>query len=153
MNKYEKELQELKPWDEVQGTESASYDFITTAGHGYLVVPVGDDGYSEARRLCKYGFIGELAVYLEEDVEAPRFLSYLKGTKKVTCSACGLETDKPLHMEAQWVGFAFSLKEGEYTENEVRGEPVHSEEWYWASPCCIEEYPQNIQELLDEAAQ
>ena len=40
MSKYEQELSELKPHDPAQFTENyKGYDFIVTAGHGYLIVP------------------------------------------------------------------------------------------------------------------
>jgi hypothetical protein len=75
MTKFEIELQTLKPWDEVDSTiEKNGYQFIMTVGHGYLVVPVDDKNARAAKSLCKYGFIGELAYYLEEDCEAPAFL-------------------------------------------------------------------------------
>lgn len=80
MDKYQRELQELKSWDEVQGIEIApsGYSFIYTAGHGYLVVPQDDKRAELARKICKYGFIGELAIYLEEDCEAGKFEGLLK---------------------------------------------------------------------------
>lgn len=75
--RYERELQHLKPYDEVQSTERASVgglDFIVTAGHGYLVVPTTHARANEARALCVYGFIGKHAIYLEEDCEARDFI-------------------------------------------------------------------------------
>ena len=78
MNKYQKELQELKPWDEVQGMNEygalKGYNKIYTAGHGYLVVPKADKRYKEAVALCNYGFKGYHACYLEEDCELHAFL-------------------------------------------------------------------------------
>lgn len=75
MTTYEQELQDLKSWDEVQFTEQVKgYNFITTAGHGYLVVPKNDPKYRIASNICKYGFKGRKAVYLEEDCEASEFL-------------------------------------------------------------------------------
>jgi hypothetical protein len=78
MNKtlFEKELQSLKPWDEVQCTEETDkgYAYICTAGHGYLVIPMDDPRIDFAKEVCEYGFIGRLAVYLEEDYEAGEFL-------------------------------------------------------------------------------
>jgi len=73
---FKQELQSLKPWDEVQCIEETDkgYDFITTAGHGYLVVPMNDKNIALAKDVCEYGFIGVLAVYLEEDLEAGEFL-------------------------------------------------------------------------------
>ena len=71
---YEKELQALKTWDEVQmTTEYNGYKVIETSGHGYLVVPKEDENYQKALSLCSYGFKGKLAVYLEEDCELPAF--------------------------------------------------------------------------------
>jgi hypothetical protein len=83
MTIYEKELQNLKEWDEVQGTKDEyfggkKYEFIFTAGHGYLVVPKADNYYAQALGLVGYGFKGNLAVYLEEDCEAPAFEEYVK---------------------------------------------------------------------------
>lgn len=82
MNYYEQELQELKPWDKVQGTEideRTGFNFIYTAGHGYLVIPVsaGAPAYEKALELCSYGFKGTFAIYLEEDCEAPEFAKWL----------------------------------------------------------------------------
>lgn len=75
MTIYESELQKLKSWDQVQYThEFKGYDFITTAGHGYLVVPKSDPNYRTAKSLVNYGFSGSKAVYLEEDLEASQFL-------------------------------------------------------------------------------
>ena len=82
---YRRELQNLKPWDEVQnicadnpltisGKISTSYQFIHTAGHGYLVVPRSDKNAEVARKICRYGFIGKLAYYLEEDCEYNEFM-------------------------------------------------------------------------------
>ena len=71
---FEIELQELKPHDTVQTTEKCRYtghDFIYTAGHGYLTVPKRSKYYAIALKLCEYGSKGKLAVYLEEDCEAP----------------------------------------------------------------------------------
>ena len=77
---YEMELQSLKEYDEVQGTEICRFSglpFIYTAGHGYLAVPTESAYYSEAVEIwtqSRYGFTGNFAVYLEEDQEAPDFL-------------------------------------------------------------------------------
>ncbi len=73
MNKYMKELQSLKSWDEVQTFRPVGrgYNFIGTAGHGYLVVPKNDVYYSVADSIG--GFKGKLAVYLEEDCEYSEF--------------------------------------------------------------------------------
>ena len=73
---YETELQKLKDYDEVQCTEKVQgYDFIITAGHGYLVVPRdGSEKAVYAFGLCSYGFKGRHAIYLEEDCEAGDFL-------------------------------------------------------------------------------
>ena len=77
---YIKELQELKPWDEIQGIEEdkSGYQFIYTAGHGYLVVPKEDKNAGIAGTICKYGFEGQNAFYLEEDCEYSEFLKAIK---------------------------------------------------------------------------
>jgi hypothetical protein len=78
MTVYEKELQTLKAHDEVQMTvtypRDMGYSRILTAGHGYLIVPKGDKRYRDAVALREYGYIGDRAVYLEEDCEAPAFI-------------------------------------------------------------------------------
>lgn len=82
-NKYCKELQALKPYDPIQSIDLTAcnfeYPFITTAGHGYLVVEKNSQYSEDAKRICKYGFIGELAYYLEEDCEAPEFVEIING--------------------------------------------------------------------------
>ena len=80
MDKYKKELQALKTWDKVQCSKDIGrgYQFITTAGHGYLVVPKNDGWASVAAKVCEFGFVGKLAYYLEEDSEAPEFMKLLK---------------------------------------------------------------------------
>lgn len=82
MNKYQKELQTLKSWDEVQGCGAEEwtkgYEFIYTAGHGYLVVPKEDKNAELARGICEYGFVGDLAYYLEEDCEAGKFIKAIQ---------------------------------------------------------------------------
>jgi len=76
MNKYQKELAGLKTWDEVQDYKPVGrgYYFITTSGHGYLVVPKTDIYASVAKNICAYGFEGKLAYYLEEDSEYGQFI-------------------------------------------------------------------------------
>ncbi len=81
MNKYQEELQSLKSWDEVQFTKidpRTGYNFITTAGHGYLAVPTDDINAETAKKICNYGFTGKLAYYLEEDCEYSEFLKAIK---------------------------------------------------------------------------
>jgi len=81
-NKYQNELQALKPWDEIQTItlDNNGYEFITTAGHGYLVVPKDNKNYNIAQKIAKFGFVGNLAVYLEEDNELSQFINKtLKG--------------------------------------------------------------------------
>lgn len=78
MSIYETELQNLKPWDEVQFTQhpipaTKGFNFIITAGHGYLVIPKENPYYNKLNA-SKYSFKGENALYLEEDSEAPAFL-------------------------------------------------------------------------------
>ena len=91
MDKYKNEFQTLKSWDEVQTIKASGIEFkgnkaklshdavngtffIVTSGHGYLVVPKGHKLAKVAKSICKYGFAGNLAYYLEEDCEASMFL-------------------------------------------------------------------------------
>lgn len=82
MTIYERELQLLKTHDEVQCTKSCTYNpkynFIITAGHGYLIVPADDENFEFARGIAEYGYRGNLAIYLEEDCEAGQFLTQIK---------------------------------------------------------------------------
>jgi hypothetical protein len=83
MNKYESELQRiLQGYDEVQYSSTEDKDegyiFITTAGHGFLVVPVKDRYAHVAMNIVKFGYIGKLAIYLEEDQEASTFLKEIR---------------------------------------------------------------------------
>ena len=81
MTKHEKELSYIRPADEMQGQEriaGTNYDFITTAGHGYLVVPNDDINYGIAKKIVSYGYTGKLAIYLEEDCETGEFLEKIK---------------------------------------------------------------------------
>lgn len=83
---YEKELQKLKPEDEVQVTtidEVSGLNFIHTAGHGYLVVPKDHKNALAARKICNSSFWGKLAYYLEEDDEASEFYSVTR-SKRLT---------------------------------------------------------------------
>ena len=83
MTVYEKELQAMKPEDEIQETykdkNDLGYDFIMTAGHGYLVVPHTDKNSHIASKIVAYGYKGRRATYLEEDCEAGEFLTKIKG--------------------------------------------------------------------------
>ncbi len=75
-NKYLNELQILKDWDEVQTIKldsATGYNFITTSGHGYLVVPNNDKNYRLCKQLQLGSFEGRLALYLEEDNEYSDF--------------------------------------------------------------------------------
>ena len=76
MNIYEKELLHLKPYDPVQFSRlhSSGLLFIETAGHGYLVVPTSHPDHLKAVDTNSFGFIGDKAVYLEEDSEMWAFL-------------------------------------------------------------------------------
>ena len=61
------------------------YNFINTAGHGYLAIGSDENGYSDAieiARASSYSFVldGGL-VYLEEDRDAINFLRTMKGDK------------------------------------------------------------------------
>ena len=80
MNKYQKELQELKPWDKVQTFSfhdiDKGYPFIETAGHGYLVVQKNDKYKELAKKHAT--FTGEYAFYLEEDCDRTKFLEFLE---------------------------------------------------------------------------
>lgn len=73
---YEKELQILRGDEDGKYTteQHRGYPFIDTCGHGYLVVPKGDPNLGIAKKICSYGYKGKLAIYLEEDCEAPEFL-------------------------------------------------------------------------------
>jgi len=80
-SKFEIELSNLKPQDTIQITSypshASGYPFISTAGHGYLVVPTDDPNYPKASAILSasgYGFKGIHAIYLEEDIEAGNFL-------------------------------------------------------------------------------
>lgn len=79
---YERELSILKPHDEVQFSEDVKgFQFIVTAGHGYLVVPHGHAFGTLANSVYEasgYGFNGKLATYLEEDCEASTFLGRME---------------------------------------------------------------------------
>lgn len=59
--------------------------FISTPSHGYLCLGSDDNGYSEAIAIAResnYSYILEGGlVYLEEDVDAPKFLNTYKGDK------------------------------------------------------------------------
>lgn len=76
MNIYQRELQKLRPDDEIQNIiRIKGYDKILTASHGFLVVPRSDPWAKLAKRICEYGCVGKYAIYLEEDVEQSEFLS------------------------------------------------------------------------------
>lgn len=79
MNEYQLELQKLKPDDEIQSIEmKKGYQFINTAGHGYLAVPKSDKHYAIAKKIVSYGYKGKLAIYLEEDCEAGEFIKAIE---------------------------------------------------------------------------
>ena len=84
MTKFETELKKLRPDDIINGTEeflgSRGYQFIDTAGHGFLIVPRDNENAPVARRILAdgYGYTGKLAYYLEEDCQAPEFLQAIK---------------------------------------------------------------------------
>jgi hypothetical protein len=83
VNRYESELQRiLQGYDEVQYSSTQDSDegyiFITTAGHGFLVVPIKDRFIHVATSIVKFGYIGKLAIYLEEDQEASTFLKEIR---------------------------------------------------------------------------
>ena len=79
MNQYQTELQTLRPNDEIQNCyehpSQKGYIFISTASHGFLVVPKDDKNYNIACKIQKkYGHKGQSAIYLEEDCQAGEFL-------------------------------------------------------------------------------
>lgn len=80
---YKKELQQLRPQDEIQylrtDNANAEYNFITTAGHGYLVVPITDKHFILSKKHATYA--GQLANYLEEDCDKYNFLEEIKALK------------------------------------------------------------------------
>lgn len=77
MTNYEKELQTLKFWDDIQTTRyiGRGYHKIDTAGHGYLIVPKRDLFANIAKEFAT--FTGKLAYYLEEDCDMPAFINKL----------------------------------------------------------------------------
>ena len=88
MNKYQQELQALRPNDEIQAMVfeecDKGYGYITTASHGYLVVPANDKCWLVAVTICKcsgYSYLTSRAIYLEEDGDAPTFLNAVKHNK------------------------------------------------------------------------
>ena len=85
MNKYQKELATFRFGDEIQDysfdPKDEGYAFIPTAGHGYLVVPVEDRYYEDARKIASFGYQGDHAVYLEEDCEAGEFLEKVRNNR------------------------------------------------------------------------
>jgi hypothetical protein len=86
MTKYERELMGFRPDDEIHCSGVCEYSgrsFISTAGHGYLVVPNHDEGFMIAAMMVEYGYRGKLAVYLEEDCEAPKFLEAIGKAPKM----------------------------------------------------------------------
>lgn len=61
------------------------WQFVTTPGHGYLVIGSDENGYSDAiaiARRSNFSWIldGGL-VYLEEDCDAPEFLKKMEALK------------------------------------------------------------------------
>ena len=91
MNKYMQELASLKTWDEVQAINSydndKGYQRITTAGHGYLVVPKTDKNAKLVNK-TDYSFNGTLAYYLEEDCEAGEFINAIECPLKGRMAQC-----------------------------------------------------------------
>jgi len=79
-DRFELELSKLKPEDGINGSEIVKgYQFISTYGHGYLVVPRTSAHYAKAKKISKsYGYTGKLAVYLEEDCQAGEFLKQIE---------------------------------------------------------------------------
>jgi hypothetical protein len=81
MNIYQNELQNFRPSDQIQSYSIHSwtldYYFISTAGHGYLVIPKEDKNYNIAVKIANYGYKGDHAVYLEEDCEVGEFIDII----------------------------------------------------------------------------
>jgi len=76
---YKQELGALKPHDEVRYSEYVQdFLFLATCGHGYLVVPKDSEHAATAKKICEYGYKGQLAYYLEEDCELSEFLEKIK---------------------------------------------------------------------------
>jgi hypothetical protein len=78
MNKYENELHNLKmviDTPDIDYTDYKGYEKITTGGKSYLVIPNGDKNYDLALDMCQFGYVGNLAVYLEIEYSAIKFLN------------------------------------------------------------------------------
>jgi len=73
----EKELQEARPYDEMQNIsyspQDKGYPFISTAEHGYLIVPLNHP-HPPIRKTC-YSYKTKHFVFLEEDCDARKFLN------------------------------------------------------------------------------
>ena len=83
-NKFVREFESLKSYDKVQYIDfieagDHKFEFLSTGSHGYLIVPRDDKFIDIAKNIStKYGYIGKLAIYLEEDCEAPAFIKQVK---------------------------------------------------------------------------
>lgn len=74
--RYTSELEKLRPDDQVQMQYPIhGYIYLDTMAHGYLVIPKNDNNYKIAESIVDYGYIGELGIYLEQDVEMNIFLN------------------------------------------------------------------------------
>lgn len=79
LDAYAREFRALKPNDDIIAIQPLSFInhhyFITTASHGYLIVDKDDANHTNAlKSISEYSYIGNLAVYLEEDCDASEFL-------------------------------------------------------------------------------
>jgi len=134
---HEKELQKLLGEDdEVQYTERfamSGYDFIITAGHGFLVVPIDSPDWTLAKEIVKYGYKGELGVYLEEDDEVPTFLKAIKKLPESTNKKKIKLTQEDISKYATEP--ELYLLEAENTKKEIKpkcsrcGKFVNEEDW------------------------
>jgi len=78
MTKYEKELKKLKEKENIPNIDYfdyKGYEKITIEGKSYLVIPNDDKNYNLALDICNFGYIGKLAVYLEIEYNAIKFLN------------------------------------------------------------------------------
>ena len=76
MTKYKNELTKLKQnIPNLDYFDYKNYKKITIEGESYLVIPKEDKNYNLAVSMCDFGYIGKLAVYLEIEYSAIKFLN------------------------------------------------------------------------------